>query len=239
MFDFASNFRAVGPRERFATKTARSYRTLPFLTFLFLFGFFASGATAATGQDVPHAPVGSVGPGPSFAIADFDGDQRPDLASVEGGQSGSSLTYYWIRFQLTAVGPQAIQLLAPSGGLAIEARDVNGDHAVDLVLTTAWHRQPVAVLLNDGHGSFSRAEPSQFPGAFGDSKRNWGSSTNQASEAIGTPPQPRPGICSDATNLPDVREPTDSVLTSRSGFPLDSFLIAYAERAPPSEVSYL
>lgn len=178
-------------------------------------------------------------PGPSFVIADFDGDQRLDLASIEGGQFESSSTYYWIRFQLTAVGPQAIQLLAPSGGLAIEARDVNGDHAVDLVLTTAWLRQPVAVFLNDGHGSFSRAEPSQFPGAFGDSKRNWGSSANQASEAVGAPPQPRLGFCSDATNLPDVRGPTDSIPGSSSGFPLDSFLIAYAGRAPPPEVSYL
>ena len=26
----------------------------------------------------------------------------------------------------------------PSGGLLIEARDVNGDHSVDLILSTAW-----------------------------------------------------------------------------------------------------
>jgi len=38
----------------------------------------------------------------------------------------------------------------------IEARDVNGDYPADLIGSTAWHRQPVTMLLNDGHGSFSK-----------------------------------------------------------------------------------
>jgi hypothetical protein len=206
------------------------------LFFLFVI-FFASRATAAIGTGVQYAPITSVGPGPSFAIADFDGDQRPDLARVEGGQIGSSSTDYRIEFRLTATkGLQPIQLVAPPGGLVIKALDVNGDHAVDLVLTTAWFKQPVAVLLNDGHGGFSRAEPSDFPGAFAHSDRNWNSSSNQAPGPLGILPQSRSGICSDATNLPDVRGPTGSVPTANSGFHLDSFLIAYAGRAPPFEI---
>jgi hypothetical protein len=192
-------------------------------------------AVASTGTDLPSVPNASAGPGPSFAIADFDGDHRLDCATVNGGQAVSASNYeYWIELKLTAAGRQAIPVVAPFGGLAIEARDVNGDNAVDLVVTTAWLRQPVAVFLNDGHGRFSRAEPSEFPGAFDDSRGNWSSSSNQACDVIGIPPQPRSGICSDATSLPDVRGPTDSIPAFRSAF-RDFFLTAQAGRAPPSK----
>ena len=240
MLRFTPNFRTIRARESFARRSPRRYFGFEFLVFLFLVGLFSPHVAAATGQDTWHAPIPAVAPGPSFAIADFDGDQRPDLASVEGGQIGSSSANYRIQLHLTAFnGPQAIQVVGPPGGLRIEARDVNGDHAVDLVLTTAWLKQPVAVLLNNGHGGFSHAEPSEFPGAFSDSKRNWGSSSNQASETVCIPSQPRSGIFSGPTNLLDVRRPTESVRASHSGFLLDSFLIACAGRAPPSEVSYL
>src|SRR5271170_3994083 len=64
-------------------------------------------------------------------------------------------TNYSVQLHLSSVGQHSIQLVAPAGGLQIEARDVNGDDAIDLVLTTAWLKQPVAIFLNDGHGSFS------------------------------------------------------------------------------------
>ena len=143
-----------------------------------LFGLFTSRVAGASGTpDAGRVPNGSIGPGPSFAIADFDGDQRLDLASIESSQKGAASTSYSVQFQLTASGRHALQLIGPSGGLAIEARDVNGDHAVDLVLTTAWSGQPVAILLNDGQGGFSRAESSEFPGAFSDPQRDWGRSS--------------------------------------------------------------
>lgn len=239
MASSASNFGILMVRDSCGTRSTGGILGLKYLVLSLLFGLLGSGVAAAKGAGGQNAPLPSVGSGASFAIADFDGDQRPDLASVEASRLGSSSMGYWIQFQLTASGRQAIQLVAPPGGLTIEARDVNGDHAVDLVLTTAWFNQPVAVLLNDGHGRFTRAEPSEFPGAFRHSNRNWGSSSNQASDVIGIPPQPRSEIWSDATNLPDVRGPTDSIPASSSGFLPDPFLIVYAGRAPPSAVSYL
>src|ERR1035437_2390402 len=127
---------------------------------LVLFGFAGRGTAEAA--DIQSGPVTSIGPGPQFAIADFDGDLRPDLARIQPRPNSSGATNYWIQIQLSAVGRQSIRLVAPAGGLEIEARDVNGDHAVDLVLTTAWFNQPVAVLLNDRHGGFSRVEPTAF-----------------------------------------------------------------------------
>jgi hypothetical protein len=111
---------------------------------------------------------------PHFTIADFDGDSQPDLATV---QTGESETRYWIRFQLSTGSRTAVGLSGPAGGLEIASRDVNGDEILDLVVTTAWLKQPVAVLLNDGHGNFTLNSPSAF------STTIWGA---ENSEALGS-----------------------------------------------------
>src|SRR4029077_8985035 len=54
-----------------------------------------------------------------FAIADFDGDNRPDLASVHVGQSSSSSTRSWIAFHLSGGSGQTVGITAPRGGLKI------------------------------------------------------------------------------------------------------------------------
>ena len=238
MFDFAAQFAPRTVCRSFGTKIARGCCNLQFLVLFLLVGFIAS-HVAAAGQDIPHVPIASLGTDPSFAIADFDGDKLLDLANVQGGQLGSASTTYSIQFHLTASGWQVVQLIAPSGGLTIEARDVNGDNAVDLVFATAWLRQPVAVFLNNGHGSFSRAEPAQFPGASYDPQGNCGASPYQISEPVDISSQSRSGICPDAENPSDVRGSTESLRTPISGFVRDSLLIASPGRAPPFEVSYL
>jgi hypothetical protein len=99
-----------------------------------------------------------------FTIADFDGDQKPDLATVNASLSTSRLTLYSIHLQLS-VGPEAvIGITAPMGGLQIFSSDVNGDRNLDLVVRTSLESNLVAVLLNDGHGKFTVVEPGAFPG---------------------------------------------------------------------------
>jgi hypothetical protein len=124
-------------------------------------------------------------------------------------------------------------LVAPAGGLLIEARDVNGDHAVDLILSTSL-KQPVAIFLNDGHGSFSRVAPSVFPGAFSDPPTNWASASDQGAEAVGVPPQSRPGILQAAKLLANIRPRADSISRAGPGFAIDFFLVSHAGRAPPA-----
>ena len=207
-----------------------------FLCLLFLAGLVAR---AAVGADVQSEPVSSVGPGVPCAVADFDGDLRPDLAGVQIGRSDVSRTDYWIQLQLSAAGRQTILVVAPAGGLQIAARDVNGDHAVDLVLTTAWLSEPVAIFLNDGHGSFSRVDPTDFPGAFRESKTSWGSSTHQEPDAFGVPPQSRAGIYSASARRPHVGSHVTVIPRPRVGHPLSSSLDCHAGRAPPSEAFQL
>lgn len=199
---------------------------------LLLLGLVAGNATANT--DVQKVPVNSVGPGQPFAIADLDGDVRPDLASIQAGSSTSGTTDYWIQLRLTTTSrQQSIRLVAPAGGLWIEARDVNGDHAIDLVFSTAWLRRPVAILLNDGHGTFSRVEPATFPEAFSDCKTNWSSASNRAIDSIGVPPQSRTwGYTQMQLRNP---EPKAS-LNSRSNwaFVFNRLLLPHLGRAPPA-----
>jgi hypothetical protein len=223
------DFTAASPGGR-----CRRFLLTQCLFLLSILPFVVGGALAAPGASVRNAPVTAAGPGPLFTIADFDGDHHPDLANVQVGRIDSSLTDYSIQLQLTAYGRRSIQLVAPSGGLLIEARDVNGDHAVDLVLATAWVRQPVAILLNDGHGDFSLVGPTVFPGAFSDSTVR-PSESDQATEAVGTPPQSSSIVCLETKGVSGFCPHADPISPSRSGFLFGSSRIRRAGRAPPSK----
>lgn len=108
-----------------------------------------------------------------FAIADFDGDNKPDFASVQDGQANTSTKRYWIGLRLSTGPRQFLGITAPVGGLQLVLRDVNGDNALDLIVTTTWLNRPIAVLVNDGHGNFAVSDPANFPAALGSSEMVW------------------------------------------------------------------
>jgi hypothetical protein len=139
----------------------RSFRKPAWFALLFLCAGlgFGSRGKAASLPDISRLSAPAAFP---FAIADFDGDNRPDLATVEIGQVGFSRAHYWIGFQMSAGARQRIGVTAPVGGLEIASRDVNGDTFLDLIVTTAWFKDPVAVLVNDGHGKFTLTDPTAF-----------------------------------------------------------------------------
>ena len=227
----------VDPCKVLSNGTAsRCYFIRSLLLFLFL-GF--AGGTARANTDAQKGSLASVGSGQPFAIADFDGDLSPDLASVQTGRSDSSRADYWIQLQLTTAGRQSFHVVASMGGLQIAARDVNGDHAVDLVLTTAFLNQPVAVLLNDGKGNFTRASPSAFPGAFRESKANWAPGGHQVTGAVGVPPQARAGFFSETRRLLYPKAQVDFTPLSTHGLFFSPFLKSHPGRAPPSQSSRL
>src|SRR6266404_6562342 len=125
------------------------------------------------------ADRGTAAPAPSahaathFTIADFDGDSRTDLASVDVGQSRSRNTHYLITFHLSGGAGQIVGITAPTGGLQITSWDVNGDSFPDVIVTTAWTNKPIAILLNDGLGNFTPSSPSDFQSAFTASETSW------------------------------------------------------------------
>ena len=137
-----------------------------------------SGRAAAESAFPPQAAT-------PFAIADFDGDNRPDLASINIGQSNIHSTRYWIAFRLSGGARHTIGITAPSGGLEIIANDVNGDSFPDVVVSTAWTNKPVVILLNDGLGNFTVSSPSDFPNAFVTSEMFLSSATPDVRDATG------------------------------------------------------
>ena len=210
--------------------------------FLFLLVLLFFGFTGCINAEALHCQESGIatsrGPVLSFAIADLDQDRRPDIASVEGGANNSGTTDYWIRLQLSAIGKRSILLVAPTGGLTIEARDVNGDNAVDLIFVTAWSKRPVAVLLNDGYGGFSHAEPTAFPNAFSNFKTSANARSTVPTSDLGVPSFSRDGIHRKDLGKLDGRSATSRILLSNVVAIHSSFSILHAGRAPPSLISH-
>ena len=143
-------------------------RRLTLVSLLLCLGLLggARESSAASDLDFLNVPQSSAGSGLSalhFAIGDFDGDEKPDLATVQVDPYSQRDSRYSIHLQLSFGTSSAIGLTAPFGGLLLSAKDVNGDRAIDLVVTTAVGHKLVTVLVNDGHGNFSVAEQGAFP----------------------------------------------------------------------------
>jgi len=215
----------------------RSHSLLPYLILCLFFSL--AGGSASAGEDVYRSSAARHGPDVAFAIADFDGDLHPDVVTVQAATGNSRTSNYSIQLRLSAIGQHSIQLVAPAGGLQIEARDVDGDDTIDLVLRTAWFRLPVAIFLNDGHGGFSRAELADFPDVFAESHAGWASGSDVALDLSCVAPQPNLGSCAKEENWLHERFPAELITPLSAGFPPNAFLVPQAERPPPSEVLYL
>jgi hypothetical protein len=163
----------------------RINRVHPSLRICFLvLSYFGSTAAHANNVGVPFSTADL-----PFVIADFDGDQNPDLASVQSESDSSSLASYEVRLQLSAAGQQSVRLVGPSGGLRIASRDMNGDHIPDLIVSSAWREETLAVLVNDGRGGFSLADPSSFPTSSGESGKSLNCKLPQQTDTVATAPR--------------------------------------------------
>ncbi len=98
-----------------------------------------------------------------FAIADFDGDLRPDLAMIRVTRDGAPATEYSLELKFSSGKRAPIGLIGPAGGLEVLPQDVNGDQFADLVITSVVDREFVAILLNDGKGNFSQVDRADYP----------------------------------------------------------------------------
>jgi hypothetical protein len=204
--------------------------------FLCLSVFAALLAAAAASGNVPGSTAPPSCSGLPFAIADFDGDSRLDLARVESGPSDLSNTEYWIQLRLTSASWESIRLVAPVGGLQLSARDVNGDASLDLVVSTAWSNRPVAIYLNDGHGVFTHAEPAAFPRAFSNVATIWTCGASLETEIVVVTSPQETVICPEERELTYERCSTGLIALPGVVYRLGPTMFLHAGRAPPSQV---
>jgi hypothetical protein len=117
--------------------------------------------------DKPAIPAVQL-PAPFFygsgAIVDFDGDHRADFAVAQSQTLHGRTQSYRVDVHLSAHPSSAfdVESHAP-GGLHVAALDVDGDHDLDLVITTEFGQEPVGVWINDGQGAFSQGDPAAYP----------------------------------------------------------------------------
>jgi hypothetical protein len=203
-----------------------------------VFGF-ALGARAAPSPIQRTANI-SGALNTDFAVADFDGDRRPDFVSVELGSFNSSIVRYAVTLHLTSGGGQSIGVTAPFGGLSIEARDINGDAALDLVIRSNWFRQPVAILINDGRGQFTLANPAAYPAVMEGCPAEWTSGTEPAGERVAlTLQKTYVGEFEEGEKYFSPQHNPDSPLMAVQLMPGSPFQSIHSGRAPPAFTSHV
>lgn len=172
-----------------------------------------------------------------FVIADFDGDNSPDFASVHVGKGSSQSTRYWIAFHLSSGFGQTVGITAPTGGLQITSRDVNGDSFPDVIVTTAWTNKPVAILLNDGFGNFKVSSPVEFAGAFATSESAWTAAPDAIRDsAVALSSRCQSSDCRADSGRELLQEMIRLLSVRRGSSPVSASALPSIGRAPPSSL---
>jgi hypothetical protein len=141
------------------------------VTLLILLFAAVNSCLAAPGRLVSPAPNSQRSSDQlGWAVADFDGDSRPDVAitKMEARDGGY---VYWLELDLSTDRksdssreqsnlPGAVSSIF---GMHLTPRDVDGDRDLDIVVTMGITRRPVAVWINDGRGRFEEGDLSAYP----------------------------------------------------------------------------
>jgi hypothetical protein len=109
-------------------------------------------------------PLGSspamLGEAPAFA--DFDGDQKQDIAIARLNNNRYKIVVLLSTRSQVAILDPSVQLT----GFTVHACDINNDSSQDIVVTDAAAMHPLAVWLGDGRGSFEIADQNLFESGF-------------------------------------------------------------------------
>ena len=101
---------------------------------------------------------------PPLVIADLDGDHRLDVAV--GSRSGNSLAGFLYRIDVSLTSSTQASSFTifdlSATGFNIATQDLDGDHDLDLVVTSLPFRRPIGVWINDGTGRFERGEAGRY-----------------------------------------------------------------------------
>ena len=228
----ASAFKSFGARDGLLKAgVAPALRALALgFVLILVVAIDAAGWTASTSNILETPKAG----GSSFAVVDLDGDHRPDFAIVEPGRScASAAGGCWAGVWLSASGWRNVPVAGTPEGLQVQAKDVNGDNVADLVFTAAYSGKPVTVLLNDGHGNFSRSDPSAFAGSFSKTGAKISDTCSQCFGGLLAPQELRSSVSRMTSGLAPPQQGSGRLAFTNSESRRHDFLISGAVRAPP------
>jgi hypothetical protein len=145
------------------TRPASAFLRSPLLIFAVAGAGVCLGSSGQVSTSpLPLRSLGHVG----WTAADFDGDNQLDVATTRSAGLGG----YVLELELSSQraggsgGHFSFPPLPSSAfGLHLTPRDVDGDHDLDIVITSGFARQPVAVWINDGKGRFEEGDLAAYP----------------------------------------------------------------------------
>jgi hypothetical protein len=128
---------------------------------VFLSSASANGSTL-TYQPIVNLSTGTITP-QDFAVGDFNGDGKPDLAVSD--YTGKTVSIYLNKGGASFSAPVVTTLSIDDTVGPMVSGDFNGDGKADLAVATFAGDQVVIVLLSNGDGTFAVQPP--IPGSFG------------------------------------------------------------------------
>lgn len=94
--------------------------------------------------------------GPALAVADFDGDNRPDGAVLLKPASSPGLGDFQVELHFTNNNNATIQFQSPESNVTVAALDIDHDGDIDIVIEQSLTHKALQVYINDGQGNFEK-----------------------------------------------------------------------------------
>ena len=126
-------------------------------------------AAICAGTSMAHASEGAAHQKPlqsgtrSWAVADFNGDHRPDLITASSTRNLAGSYTHDVQISLGGAQPGSLTFASFDAHIRLRARDVDGDHDADLVVLGSVSSIPIDLWLNDGKGHFRHGDASTLP----------------------------------------------------------------------------
>jgi len=127
--------------------------------------------------------------GSTLAVADFDGDNKPDGAILLQSDANLVKGNFAIKLHLTGHSNNEIRFQSLESALTVEAFDIDHDGDIDLIIEESISHKRLQIWINDGHGNFEKGRSEDFPSAADSNPDQIRSSERLDASALSLPTQ--------------------------------------------------